>query len=124
VAISIPGGYGEAEGDAGVLTIASCSSDPGGGHVGAGEAPGGRAGDHPHPPCHWLHRGVYRRRHHVPLPAPHRTISDMGVIGGGQLTIPGEVSLAHHGILLLDELPACTRHGLEGLRQPVEKSVM
>jgi hypothetical protein len=39
MAISIPGGYGEAEGDAGVLTIASCSSDPGGGHVGAGAAP-------------------------------------------------------------------------------------
>ena len=48
--------------------------------------------------------------------ALHRAISDVGVIGGGQLPMPGEVSLAHHGILGLDELPEFKRHVLEVLR--------
>jgi magnesium chelatase family protein len=50
-----------------------------------------------------------------PCRAPHHTISDVGVIGGGQVPLVGEVSRAHHGVLFLDERPACRRHVLEGL---------
>jgi magnesium chelatase family protein len=56
--------------------------------------------------------------------APHHTISDVGLIVSGQMPMPGEVSLAHHGILLLDERPACRRYGLEGLRQPLEERLV
>ena len=59
-----------------------------------------------------------------PCRAPHHTISDVGLIGGGQVPRPGEVSLAHHGILCLDELPEFRRHVLEVLRQPLEKSII
>jgi magnesium chelatase family protein len=59
-----------------------------------------------------------------PCRAPHQTISEVGLIGGGYLPRPGEVSLAHHGILFLDELPECRRHVLEVLRQPLEESVI
>jgi magnesium chelatase family protein len=52
--------------------------------------------------------------------APHHTISEVGVIGGGQLPMPGQTSLAHHRILSLDERPARKRHALEVLRQPLE----
>jgi magnesium chelatase family protein len=55
---------------------------------------------------------------------PHHTISDAGLIDGGHVLLPGEVSRAHHGILCLDELPEFSRHVLEVLRQPLEKSVL
>jgi hypothetical protein len=58
-----------------------------------------------------------------PCRAPHHTIADVGLIGGGQVPMPGEVSLAHHGVLFRDELPECRRHGLEVLRQPLEEGV-
>jgi magnesium chelatase family protein len=54
-----------------------------------------------------------------PFRAPHHTIADAGLVGGGQVPMPEEASLAHHGILLRDKLPEFRRHVLEELRQPL-----
>jgi Magnesium chelatase, subunit ChlI len=59
-----------------------------------------------------------------PFRAPHHTLSDVGLIGGGQVPRPGDVSLAHHGGLFLDERPECTRHVLEVPRQPLENGII
>src|ERR1700678_1099746 len=65
--------------------------------------------------------GIVRTR---PFRYPHHTISQTALVGGGALAKPGEISLAHHGVLFLDELPEFGRSAIEVMRQPLEEGVV